>query len=306
MEQRIGGVRRAGHAPSSERNVGSPVSELTVGQTVAQARERAGLTVAEVAESSRIRATLLSHIEGDDFTLCGGDVYARGHLRTIAGIVGLDPAELLAQFDRQRGRVRATTEPVAPVAQPTRVAEADSGTRIGALAGTLGTTVGTVRRGPNWSAVMALALVVVLGVGLVSWLGGRSDGTGPIAAPSGSSTPSAGASSPSETTTPSPTPTASPSDAVAVADGVRVVVSVTGNASWISATAGTTGRTLFEGTLTTGQTKTFKDDDAVALVVGNAGAIELRVNGTELGSPGADGEVVRLEFGPGEPDNQSG
>jgi cytoskeletal protein RodZ len=282
------------------------VSEVTVGGTVASARERAGLTVAEVAEASRIRATLVSHIEQDDFSLCGGDVYARGHLRTIAAIVGLDPAALVAQYDAERGRVRPETAPVAPVAQPTRVAEADSDSRIGALAGTLGTTVGTVRQGPNWSAVMALALVVVLGLGLVSWLGGRSSDGGSVAAPSGSATPSTTPSASSESPTPSATPTPSPTDAVASASGVRVVIAVTGNASWISATAGTDGDTLFEGTLTEGQTRTFKDDDSVSLIIGNAGAVDLRVNGTDLGAPGGNGEVVRLEFGPGDPDSQAG
>jgi hypothetical protein len=41
-------------------------------------------------------------------------------------------------------------------------------------------------------------------------------------------------------------------------------------------------------------------------VIGNAGAVDLRVNGTDLGSPGGSGEVVRLEFGPGDPGSLSG
>jgi hypothetical protein len=38
----------------------------------------------------------------------------------------------------------------------------------------------------------------------------------------------------------------------------------------------------------------------VRLVVGNAGAVTLVVNGKSLGAP-ATGSVARVEFGPGEP-----
>jgi hypothetical protein len=40
------------------------------------------------------------------------------------------------------------------------------------------------------------------------------------------------------------------------------------------------------------------------LVIGNAGAVSLKVNGEELGVPGKIGEVVRLEFGPQASSNQ--
>jgi len=73
---------------------------LTVGQTVTRARNAAGMTVAQVAEQTRIRGTLISAIEADDFRLCGGDVYARGHLKSIATAVGIDPVAVAALVDR--------------------------------------------------------------------------------------------------------------------------------------------------------------------------------------------------------------
>ena len=139
--------------------------QLTVGQTVARARADAGMTVAQVADATRIRATLVHAIEKDDFRLCGGDVYARGHLKSIATAVGLEPAGLLARFDRQEGSARVVSPAVAPIAQPTEVMDAGR-SGLGALAGTLGTSVSR-GRGTNWSAVMALALVVIVGVAAV-------------------------------------------------------------------------------------------------------------------------------------------
>ena len=87
---------------------------------------------------------------------------------------------------------------------------------------------------------------------------------------------------------------------MAQADGVTVRLAVTGRASWMRVTTAS-GKTLFEGTLNKGQTKTFRDKTKVKLLVGNAGAVSLKVNGRDLGAPGASGQVVKLTFGPGDP-----
>jgi cytoskeleton protein RodZ len=287
----------------------------TVGQTVARARAAAGLTVTQVAASTRVRAAVIEAIEKDDFRLCGGDVYARGHLKSIATAVGLDPAALAAQYDDERGTARAVADPVAPIEQPTSVVERTSaGDTIGALAGTLGASVSRGRSGPNWSAVMALALAVVVGAGVISFLSNRPSSSGVAAAPSTSpsasatsSTPSTAPTSPSSAPSTEPTsPAPSPSDVVAAADGVVVKLTVTGAKSWIRATAGPGGKTLYEGIVTQGTTKTFRDKQKVALVIGNAGAVSLVVNGRDLGEPGSGGQVVKVTFGPGDPTTTAG
>jgi cytoskeletal protein RodZ len=282
---------------------------MTVGQTVARARLDAGMTVAQVADGTRIRATLVKAIENDDFRLCGGDVYARGHLKSIATSVGLDPVELVALFDAQEGAARAAAPVVAPIAQPTHVMEAGGSRGLGALAGTLGTSV-SGGRGTNWSAVMALALVVIVGLGAVSFFTNRPSGGSPVAgAPtvSATGTPSS-TPSPEPSTTDQATPDTTPTgDVVAQADGVRVRLTVTGRASWMRVTGGANGKkTLYEGTLTRGETKTFADKAKVSLLIGNAGAVELKVNGRDLGAPGEAGQVVKTSFEPGDPTAQTG
>ncbi len=284
-------------------------SVMTAGQTVAAARLAAGLTVAQVADATRIRATLVTAIENDDYRLCGGDVYARGHLKSIATAVGVDPAEVVGAFDRQRGAERPVSAPVQPVASASRATTASGGS-LGALAGPLGVSVESGRRngGANWTAVMALALVLVIGVAVVTALANRGGST-PIASPSSSPsvTPTTSAT-PTESATEQPTaePTESPTDTVAQADGVNVVLSVTGKASWVRVTGGTAGKTLYEGTLTGGDTRTFTDKTLVKMILGNAGAVSLVVNGRDLGAPGSNGAVVKTEFGPGDPNGQAG
>ena len=84
--------------------------------------------------------------------------------KLFATAVGLDPAALAAAYDAQRGNSRPVSAPVAPVEQPTAVSDLSSATdSLGALAGSIGASVAAGRKGPNWSAVMALALAVIGG-----------------------------------------------------------------------------------------------------------------------------------------------
>lgn len=72
---------------------------LTPGATIRRALDERGLAVEDLAQSTRLRHGLLEQMMSDDFVETGGDVYARGHLRTIASVLLLDPEELLAACD---------------------------------------------------------------------------------------------------------------------------------------------------------------------------------------------------------------
>jgi cytoskeletal protein RodZ len=72
---------------------------VSIGEGLAQARRRAGLTVTQVSEQTCIRETIISGIERDDYSGCGGDFYTRGHIRAIAKAVGTDPVPLIGVYD---------------------------------------------------------------------------------------------------------------------------------------------------------------------------------------------------------------
>jgi transcriptional regulator with XRE-family HTH domain len=72
---------------------------VPIGETLAQARHQAGLTLAQVSKQTRIRETIIRKIEADDFSECGGDFYTRGHIRAIAKAVGTDPEPLIEDYD---------------------------------------------------------------------------------------------------------------------------------------------------------------------------------------------------------------
>jgi hypothetical protein len=99
---------------------------VTVGETIADARGAAGLSVNEVSERTRIRETVIRSIEQDDFDALGGDLYVRGYLRAIAGVVGVDPQPLIREFDAARGAGPAGWPTLSSSSQAAAAGEAEA------------------------------------------------------------------------------------------------------------------------------------------------------------------------------------
>jgi cytoskeleton protein RodZ len=68
---------------------------MSAGQMLTSAREARGMSLDDLAQVTKLRASILSAMEHDDFSHCGGLVYARGQLRAMAPVLGLDPEDLI-------------------------------------------------------------------------------------------------------------------------------------------------------------------------------------------------------------------
>ena len=254
----------------------------SVGRALQQARIDARLTVEEVSTTTRVRIPIVHAIEQDDFSRCGGDVYARGHIRTLARAVSLDPEPLVHQFDAEHGGRPAPT-PAAPLFEAERIRAEP--------------------RRPNWTAAMVAAIVAVVGfVGFTMFNGGEKNTGGPIAADD-----TTGARKPApapSTTRPTVKPdTPQPSDSAIAGlpkDKVTIKVTARDGQSWVSA-KDANGKLLQDGLLKQGESKTFTDKKRIDLVLGNAGAVQLYVNGKEVKQVGDEGSVERLSYTPGDP-----
>jgi cytoskeletal protein RodZ len=86
---------------------------VTVGEALAEARYRAGLTVDEVSERTRIREAVIRCIEQDDYDACGGDLYVHGYVRAIAGAIGIDAQPLIREYDLGRAEAPGSADPLA-------------------------------------------------------------------------------------------------------------------------------------------------------------------------------------------------
>lgn len=168
---------------------------MRVGATLAHARRQAGLTIAEVSQRTLIREAIVSGIERDDYSRCGGDFYARGHIRAIAHAVGADPGPLIEEYDAARNEVPglpAETVRMSDVARTTSpvMHEPSRGSRV---------------------VLLGLALVVVVGAGgyLLFARGGsppRASSTATSQRASGSAPATSAPRSSASRVTPTPAP----------------------------------------------------------------------------------------------------
>ncbi|NUV71315.1 MULTISPECIES: helix-turn-helix domain-containing protein [unclassified Streptomyces] len=252
----------------------------SIGRALQQARIAAGLTVEEVSSSTRVRIPIVHAIEQDDFSRCGGDVYARGHIRTLARAVGLDPEPLVEEYDADHGGRPAPT-PAAPLFEAERIRSEP--------------------RRPNWTAAMVAAIVAVVGFVGFTLFSGEDEPTSTAQVAEGSK-PDKTAAKPTTTKPADPKPVPSESAiAAAPRDKVTVKIGVSRDESWISA-KDHNGRMLFDGLLLEGESKTFQDSERIDLVLGNAGVIELFVNGKKLQDRFEPGQVERLSYTKGDPE----
>lgn len=249
----------------------------SVGAALARAREGRGLSVEDVSAATRIRAGLLRAIEADDFEPCGGAVYARGHIRSVAKVVGIDPEPLIADYDRQH------VEEALPVPVPNQPSEPDLVARAD-------------RKPPNWTAAMAVAavvLIIIAGYGLL-----KNNHKTPAASVT-SQNQSPPLSSPSATPA-AVQPTAPPSSATAEVPSnvATALIRVTTGQTWLQVST-FSGRLLFQGLLATGASRVFKDAHGLRLVIGNAPAVQLVADNHEYGVPRSSGNVAHVTIQPG-------
>ena len=245
---------------------------MSIGSELKSAREAAGLSLVEVAAKTKLRASVVAAIESNDFSQCGGDVYARGHIRVLASVYRIDSTYLVEIFDQHFGVAQTALDDLAQA-----------------------TSQNLDRRSSlTWKSLSGIAAAALLGAVLISnqISGDNDDGKEAtnIASPSESTSGSAnGQSAPSNE--PSLPAVAS------VEDGVTVRLTVVKSYSWISVTAAN-GTSLFTGQIEKGEVREFTDPQVLRLVIGIAGAVSVNVNGVEKGISGSIGEVVRLEFTP--------
>ncbi len=235
---------------------------MSIGEELAEARRRAGLTVSEVSQRTRIRETIVRAIEADDFAGCGADFYARGFIRAIARAVGADAAPLIRDYD-------AAHRP------PPALAATD-------LRWPAATVSRSRRRRVNLTAVLALALAIAVGFACYQLVSASARAPGISGENAGRI--ASGRHHAVSPEAPSPAPHAH-----------RVVVELTAiEDCWVEFTT-TGGRVLFQSYVSAGASKRWTFRHAVDMQLGNPGGVTLLVNGSNPLPPGTSHPVtVRL------------
>lgn len=241
---------------------------MSLGSLIAKARKDAGLSLEDLAAKTNIRMSVLSEIEKNNFEHCGGETYARGHVRNIAAILKADQKEFIRLYEEEQGgETRSIKDLLIENSVMRLPAEA---------------------RKISWKVLVLISVVslFVVGIGQVVISNiNTNDVVG--AAPSASASPTAAES-----------PSAEPSaeSTFSSGTGVEVVINAVRAKSWLFV-SDASGRTLFSGQVSRGAVKVFSSDSQLNLKVGNAGGVDLKVNGKKVEAIGVDGEVVSVSYG---------
>ena len=200
---------------------------------------------------------MIEAIEVDDFSACGGDFYARGHLRTLARVLGLDVAPLLETYDERYAD--------API-DPRRVFEAE-------LAGA--GSIRATRGGPNWSVLVAAVMALILCWSVARLVTGGPAHVADQAVLSGSGGPNHTSAAPA-------------------AKPVPVVLTAAGGGARVVVRNGT-GTVVFSGELAFGQQHRLQVSPPVR-IQSTDGAVRVQVAGQDRGRMGPAGRPASASY----------
>src|SRR4029450_10513607 len=94
--------------------------QATIGATLRAARERAGLSLRQIADTTKLSAHVLSALEQNRIAQLPGGIYRRAIVRAFASEVGLDVEKTLRQFLEQDPDDVPTAVHARPEAAPGR------------------------------------------------------------------------------------------------------------------------------------------------------------------------------------------
>jgi cytoskeleton protein RodZ len=252
----------------------------SVGEILRSARETQGRGVAEIAEELCITQRYLHALERDDLTHLPGTFFYKSFVRQYAAILGVPIKKLQPGIDW----LTREEEPEATTDSGDRPAR--SGNAIRPLDPLVEASNQYFSNRKIGVPVAALALALLACSGFYRWW-----------------------IQPPRQQTRAARP---PAAAVQTGSAPRVEVSATQDPDnlnhvvlnlsateqvWLSIT-NNEGKQIFSGVLQPSQTKTLTAADAAQMRVGNAGGIEVRLNGKDIGPLGGRGQVKTILFTP--------
>ena len=239
---------------------------MSLGEFMQGARESAGLSIDELAERTSIRAGLLKEIENNNFIHCGGDTYARGHLRNIAPIISVDAQTLIDLYNNEHSTELRKIHDMLVENNVTRIP--------------------TERKKISWKS-LAIASVV----GLALFAGGQI-----IISNSKTTVTPTNVTSPTATAEPSPTASTSQESEIIPSASGKMTLTISAARGNSNIDVVVDGKHLYKGPLFQGDTKSFNAPNSISIYLSNAGDLDLTLNGEEIAPLGARNQEIRKTF----------
>lgn len=95
------------------------------GETLRKVREDRNLVLGDVAAQLNLTPSALRHLEAGDFEQLPGHTFARGYVRSYAKLMGMDPSQLVDEFDQFTGTNAAgsSVASLSRIEEPARVSQ---------------------------------------------------------------------------------------------------------------------------------------------------------------------------------------
>lgn len=280
----------------------------TSGRRLKAERERRGLSLQKAADALHLDGWVVDALEAEDYERIGPSVYAKGHLKRYAELLGLPAAEIVAGYASREQAAKPAASPPANVR--------------------LRTDAPVLSKLP-WPQIVGSTAAVLLVLGVLWWKPWHQRGAGPVsslpmaanpnaASPDGTtesaaavvaSAPSSPTTSPSELSPPPVTPpaaaaaipttqaTPSQADATAGAGRARLRLSFSAD-SWVDV-HDAAGRRAFAGNGRANSVKTVAGIAPMRVYLGFASGVQLEINNraVAIGPQFVAGDVARFEAG---------
>jgi cytoskeletal protein RodZ len=248
-----------------------PLSEL--GDLLRRSREQLGLSLEEVEALTHIKSSYLQALEAENFDILPNRVAARGFLRNYGPVLKLDVNHVLELYEASQGRPPAS-----------RRALSQDSIRLKSI---------SMMPRPRISPDLIIGFLVITAlVGIILYFVYQQYMSSPeMASATGFASPTAEAAillpTPTPPPTHTPTPTATPSPLFYTGVTVELVIS---DPSWVQVVVDEVK--AFEGVLAAGERKHWTGERQVIVRAGNAGGVEVIVNGESQGLMGERGQVA--------------
>ncbi len=267
-----GAAKRPGRQPPWEKENG-PGETGSFGEWLRRQREMREISLRDIADRTKISLRYLEAMEADRFDLLPAPIFAKGFLKEYARYVGLSPDDVVNHYlsvnrpeepagdSKDDNKVRPKSRPVDPGPTP-------------------------MRRNWSYGLVLALAgLVLLVLVAVAAWFADRRRDADP-AGSSGQSLPSMAAPLPA----PSPAVPAATQPPPQPAAPLEVTLAFSKDC-WVEAVID--GKNRFSELRVQGEALPLQAEKSIVLTLGNAGAVEIQVNGYPLDLERKEGDVVR-------------
>jgi len=249
---------------------------MTTGSELRERRESAGLSIEQLASLTSIRMGLITEMENNKFVHCGGDTYARGHLKNIALKLGLEPNHFVEMFNSEHSMDQRA---IHDLLSENNVA-----------------SIPREGKTLSWKipALISIVVLVIIASVQIVMSNQGSELVAPVVKESPTPTPTESAT-PSPTESATPAPTATPTETVVDSAGpVTLELSAVRGNSFINIVVD--GTSVLKGSIFQGDVKSFKAKSSISLYLSNPAGVDVTHNGTLLAPLGGQNQEVRRTF----------